>query len=694
MSISSRWGISNPVICCAALCLVLWTGCTPPGPKALLTGERLIHEGKYEEAIAKLKVATELLPTNAQAWNHLGLAYHGAGQVDNAVHAYQTALSLNRNLAATRFNLGCLFLEQNNPTAAVSELSSYTVFNPVSAEGWGKLGLAQLQLNQLNPAEQSFKQALKLESRFPSALNGLGLIQLRRNRTTDAMQYFGMALRQQTNYGPAILNEAIVYQQYLKNRPVALQKYREYLLVNPGAPDAQAVRDMVHVLEVELGPAYAPVVTNPPPLLATVVTQAMAHAIAPSNATTTHAALTNAKAIVTAPAISAPVIQKVQIPVETEAAVKTNAPPTPITVAVAEPPKAKPVIAAPKIAPTTLAPKPAAPSKPVEAPAKVAEAPIVAEKVLNTVPVATPPPAPVLTTPVVEPTPIAPMTVVTQSITVASAPLAEPQTINTAVPVLNAPVPAKTMEFPSAQKPPKKSLIQKINPVNWLSSSAKTPKTPKNGKIVTPLAASNRVKSSTPGETLVIPSTPNSSQTASATAPQTTSRIARYPFVSPPLPQAGDRSAAEQAWREGSQAHTLGHWPDTLSAYRKAAQADPSFFAARYNLALALFHEQALSQALLEFETALVIDPSSFNARYNFALALQEANYPLDAANEFNKLVALAPADNRLHLALGNLYARQLFQPQMARKEYLRLLELEPGHPQAPAIRQWLAENP
>jgi tetratricopeptide (TPR) repeat protein len=682
---SSRWGKINPVLCCAALCLALWTGCTPPGPKALLTGERLIHEGKYEEAIARLKVATELLPTNAQAWNHLGLAYHGAGQVDNAVHAYQTALSLNRNLAATRFNLGCLFLEQNNPNAAVSELSSYTVFNPVSAEGWGKLGLAQLQLGQLNPAEQSFKQALKLESRFPSALNGLGLIQLRRNRTTDAMQYFGMALRQQTNYGPALLNEAIVYQQYLKNRPLALQKYRDYLVINPGAPDAQAVRDMVHALELELGPAYRPAVTNTPPLLATVVTQTVAHANVPTNAA--HVGLTNVKATVTVPAVSAPVVQKVQTPVEAEVTVKTNAPQK--TVAATEPPKAKPAQPAPsallvtKTAPTAPVEKPAPSTKPVVVPETVVEKPTVTVRVPDTLPVATPAPAQNLTVPAPE-IPAAP--VATQTVTVASAPLAEPQTVDTTVPVKAAPA--------TETKPVKKSLIQKINPVHWLSSSAKTPKTPKNGKVVTPLATANRVTSSTPGETLAIPSTPNPSQSASTAAPQTTSRIARYPFVSPPMPQAGDRPAAERALREGSQAHTLGHWQDTVAAYRKAAQADPSYFAARYDLALALFHEQALSQALLEFETALAIDPQSFNARYNFALVLQEANYPLDAANEFNQLAAIAPADNRLHLALGNLYARQLFQPQLARKEYLRLLELEPGHPQALAIRRWLAENP
>lgn len=670
MSNSSRWGIINPVIYCAALCLALWTGCTPPGPKALLAGERLIHEGKFEEAIAKLKAATELLPTNAQAWNHLGLAYHGAGQVDNAVHAYQTALSLNRNLAATRFNLGCLFLEQNNPTAAVAELSSYTVFNPVSAEGWGKLGLAQLQLGQLNPAEQSFKQALKLESRFPSALNGLGLIQLRRNRFTDAMQYFGLALRQQTNYSPAILNEAIVYQEYLKNRPLALQRYKDYLAVNPRASDAQAVRDMVHTLELELGLTVRPAISNPPPLLATVVTQSTLRAENPSNPV--RSAVTNLK---TAIAVTAPagVTQVVHKPLlENEPLVKTNAPP--VIATRSEPSRVKP-------APIS---KLVVPGKPVVAPEKAVEAPTVVESVPTPAPVATPPPAPILTAPPVEPPT---MDVVTQTVVVASAPLAEPQTITATAPVSAA-----------ETTPPKKSLLEKINPANWLRSS---PKTPKTAKIVTPLAPASRGGATKAPETLAIPSPSSPSRPVVTATPLPapvpvpgSSRIARYPFVSPPMPQAGDRVAAERALREGAQAHTLGHWPETVAAYRKAAQADPSFFAARYDLALALFHEQELSPALLEFETALAIDPNSFNARYNFALALQAANYPQDAANEFNKLAAIAPADNRLHLALGNLYARQLFQPQLARREYLRLLELDPGHPQALAIRRWLAENP
>src|ERR1044071_525434 len=77
------------------LTVALFAGCTPPGPRALLDGKRLIEKGRTTEAIEKLKVAVTLLGTNAQAWNYLGVAYHQAGQFTNAESAYLRALALN-----------------------------------------------------------------------------------------------------------------------------------------------------------------------------------------------------------------------------------------------------------------------------------------------------------------------------------------------------------------------------------------------------------------------------------------------------------------------------------------------------------------------------------------------------------------------------------------------------------------------
>jgi len=100
------------------------------------------------------------------------------------------------------------------------------------------------------------------------------------------------------------------------------------------------------------------------------------------------------------------------------------------------------------------------------------------------------------------------------------------------------------------------------------------------------------------------------------------------------------------------------------------------------------------AQSLFAYEYALAINPDSVKARFNFSAALQKANYPRDAASQLERLLADNPSEARAHLALANLLAQQLGEPAKAREHYLRLLELEPQHSQATAIRYWLEANP
>src|SRR5579859_3744849 len=96
------------------LALLLVAGCAPPGPRALLKGKRLVEAGNYSQAIEKLALATRLMPTNAQAWNYLGLACHYAGDATNAQTAYLAARKCDPDLTEVHFNLGCLWLESRD----------------------------------------------------------------------------------------------------------------------------------------------------------------------------------------------------------------------------------------------------------------------------------------------------------------------------------------------------------------------------------------------------------------------------------------------------------------------------------------------------------------------------------------------------------------------------------------------------
>ena len=79
----------------AGLFLLLLTGCSPSGPKALLQGQKYLENRQYEKALRSINRAAALIPHQPQVWNHMGLAYHGLNQPQKAAQAYEQALRLD-----------------------------------------------------------------------------------------------------------------------------------------------------------------------------------------------------------------------------------------------------------------------------------------------------------------------------------------------------------------------------------------------------------------------------------------------------------------------------------------------------------------------------------------------------------------------------------------------------------------------
>jgi tetratricopeptide (TPR) repeat protein len=228
---------------------VLITACSPPGPAALMKGKRLLDAGKADEAVAELKTAVTLMQTNAAAWNYLGVAYHRAGAWTNAVDAYSQALRFNRDLLEARFNLGCVWLEQNKPDLAKTEFTAFTLRKPNVIEGFVKLGTAQMRTRDLAGAEKSFREALKINGSDAETLNALGMVAAQLNRPREAAESFTKALKQQPDYRPALLNLATVLHHQLNDRPEALKRYQEYLALQPREADWNAVSAIAKSLE-------------------------------------------------------------------------------------------------------------------------------------------------------------------------------------------------------------------------------------------------------------------------------------------------------------------------------------------------------------------------------------------------------------------------------------------------------------
>jgi tetratricopeptide (TPR) repeat protein len=596
----------------AALLAVL-AGCTPPGPRALLGGEQLIKQGRYPQAQEKLEQAVRLLPNNAQAWNHLGLAYHYSAQPAKAEQCYQKAISLDRNLAPARFNLGCLQLEQKNFAAAVDPLTTFVSLQPNSKEGWLKLGSAQLghanltagpeKMRELDAAKRSFDTAQHFFN-SAEALNGLGVIQVQRGRARDAAALFQNALQQQPAFAPAHLNLAVIYHQSLNDRPAALQKYRDYLATHPRGTEASAIENVVRQLDLELNPPRLVTPTNPVPSI-----------VISSN--------TNL------------------LPATNVARTATNV--------------VRPLVTTTNVRPTITATNP----------------------------------APRMIAAVTNREPLVEVTKVTNEPPVKPARDARPDEIKTppVAETRNAPPVATIREAPATTTdttpPPKEGFLQKINPANLFRRKPKSS---------SPVASSTNTTVASKTEPTPLPEI-SPAPRSSVTPLPPKAAPARYNYKSPRRPPAGDRRAADPFFARGLDAQSSGKLSEAVEAYRQATRLDPSFAEAYYNLGLADYDAGDLAGSLTAYEFALALKPSA-GARYNFALALQKANFPQDAANELEKLLKDTPNETRAHLVAANLYAQSLYQPHLARPHYLKVLELEPNHPEATNIRYWLASNP
>ncbi|MDB6024322.1 MAG: hypothetical protein JWM68_545 [Verrucomicrobiales bacterium] len=196
---------------------------------------------------------------------------------------------------------------------------------------------------------------------------------------------------------------------------------------------------------------------------------------------------------------------------------------------------------------------------------------------------------------------------------------------------------------------------------------------------------------------IVTPVTTNRSETVKPNLAGAVSPVKalgqRYKYIAPPRPPAGNRIEANRFFVAALEAQRAKRGDAAAENYRKAIQTDGSFFEAHYNLQLLELEKANLPAALSEAELSLALSSGSVNARYNFALALDRAGYAQDAANELEKLLAQAPGEARSHLFVGSLYAQKLNDAVKARMHFMKVLELEPQHAQAAAIRNWLANN-
>ncbi len=187
----------------------------------------LVENDRIELAEDYLLFAVRLQPDSAQLYGNLGdiLALQGKGQ--EAIEAYEDALTRDEYLPWIHNNLGVLLLEGNQSKLAVEEFQAAIELDPLNTAGYRNLGNAYYALEKWDLAADAYQKALELDftlletkaawaglvlnerrlvearlvwedvllsdPRHPLALQGLGVVSLLEQDPILAMLYFDAA---------------------------------------------------------------------------------------------------------------------------------------------------------------------------------------------------------------------------------------------------------------------------------------------------------------------------------------------------------------------------------------------------------------------------------------------------------------------------------------------------------------------
>lgn len=154
-----------------------WATATPEQLRRLALTAR--ERQAWPTAAAILERLTALTPTDANAWTDYGFALQQLRAYDEAVAAYEQALSLDPDRAWAHLLLANTRRLQGQPAAGLPHARRATELRPDLAEAWLSLALIATDLGDETTAWEAFQQGLRVAPGHTGLLSALAGMALR-----------------------------------------------------------------------------------------------------------------------------------------------------------------------------------------------------------------------------------------------------------------------------------------------------------------------------------------------------------------------------------------------------------------------------------------------------------------------------------------------------------------------------------
>jgi Flp pilus assembly protein TadD len=135
----------------------------------------------------------------------------------------------------------------------------------------------------------------------------------------------------------------------------------------------------------------------------------------------------------------------------------------------------------------------------------------------------------------------------------------------------------------------------------------------------------------------------------------------------------------------------LGRTAEAVPYFDRAIALNPDRWAYHFNRARAAGLLEQWNDCVAGYKRAQQLFPNDYVTAYNLALALHKSGDEEAAVVEYGKAIELSPEDGSFHRALG-ISLERLNRGEDAAAAYAKYLELTPDAPDAPKVRERIAQ--
>ncbi len=208
----------------------------PPGDQ-FQSIVNLYTQGQYQEVITQASQVLNQFPKSVNLYNITGAANQCLGMLNEALEAYNKAVSIKPDYADAYINIGNVFQEQGQLEEAIEAYNKALAINPNYAEAYINMGIALKDQGKLNEALEAYKKAVSIKPDYADTHFNIGVTLQEQGKLEEAVEAYNKPISIKPDYARAHFNIGVTLQEQGKLEE-AVEAYNKTISIKPDYADA------------------------------------------------------------------------------------------------------------------------------------------------------------------------------------------------------------------------------------------------------------------------------------------------------------------------------------------------------------------------------------------------------------------------------------------------------------------------